>query len=238
MRTRELEYRDANGKRYVGFLAAPDSPSGPAVLVAHSACGVSQFEKGIAVRLAELGHVALCADYIGDGEVLAVSDVQTRLGHLFADSSLVRPAIEGALKALLSQPAADPKRIAATGYCFGGTAVLELARGGADIQAVVGFHAGLPVNNPQEVKNIRAKVMMHQGAADPFVPPDMRATFEKQMNEAGIDWQMVLHGGVLHAFTMKGSEENGIPGLGYNRAASERAWRSMLDLFAETIGKP
>ena len=238
MKTGELEYRGREGQRYVGYLAAPDRPEGPAVLLAHNAPGVSDFERTIAHRLADLGYIVLCADYIGGGEVLAMEAVGPRLGPAIAETTLIRDTITAGFSALTSQPGVDAGKIAAIGYCFGGAAVLELARGGAAVAAVVGFHSSLPVTHPEDNKNIKGKVLIQTGAADPMVPPDIRATFEAQMNEAGVDWRMILHGGTLHAFTVPGAEAYGMQGLRYDRGADERSWRAMLDLFSESIGKP
>src|SRR5271167_1350900 len=94
MHTQDVEYHDGTGKRYVGFLAAPVRPTGPAVLVAHNAPGVSDFERGVARRLAQAGYVALCADYIGEGEVLSIQAIGPRLGPLIADTTLVRAPIK------------------------------------------------------------------------------------------------------------------------------------------------
>ena len=238
MKTGELEYRGREGQRYVGYLATPDRPDGPAVLLAHNAPGVSDFERAVARRLAGLGYIVLCADYIGDGEVLASDAVRTRLGSAIADTTLIREPIAAGFAALLAQPGVDPGKVAAIGYCLGGAAVLELARGGAAVAAVVGFHSSLPATRPQDNRNIKAKVLIQTGAADPMVPPDVRTTFEAQMDEAGVDWRMILYGGIQHAFTVPGADTYGMPGMRYDRGADERSWRAMLDLFEESIGRP
>lgn len=238
METRDLEYRDPAGKRYVGYLARPDRPTGPAVVVAHAAPGVADFERGIARRLAELGYVALCADYHGDGEVFSGDEIMARIGPLVADPAGVRTPMKAAFDALVAQAGVDAGRIAVTGYCFGGAAAFELARTGADVKAVVGFHSSLPVNRAEDCKAIKGKVLMLQGAADPLVPADVRNSFEAMLNEAGTDWRMYLYGGAMHAFTMVGSENLGRPGIAYHKATDERSWRDMLDLFEESIGRP
>jgi dienelactone hydrolase len=124
------------------------------------------------------------------------------------------------------------------GYCFGGTTVLELARSGADVAAVVGLHAGLPVNRPEDARNIKGKVLILSGAADPMVGPEMRQKFEAQMNEAGVDWRMYLYGGAAHAFTIAGVDELGMPGMAYHALTDARSWEAVLDILEETIGAP
>ena len=238
MKTGDVEYRDCEGKRYVGYLAAPDRPAGPAVLLAHNAPGVGDFEREIAHRLASLGYVVLCADYVGDGEVLSMDSVHARLGSAIAETTLLRPAIVAGFRALLAQPGVDPGRVAAIGYCLGGAACLELARAGAEVAAVACFHSSLPITCPEDNRNIGGKVLVQTGAADTMAPPDLRATFEAQMNAANVDWRMIVYGGVQHAFTVPGADDYGMPGLRYDRGADERSWRAMLDLFGETIDRP
>lgn len=234
----DLEYRDGQGRRYIGHLVAPDQPEGSAVLLAHNAPGVDDFERGIAQRLAGLGYVVLCADYIGDGELLGMDQVHSRLGAAIADTTLLRGAITAGFEALIAQPGVEASRVAAIGYCLGGAAALELARCGADVAAVAVFHSKLPVTQPESNRSIRGKILVQTGAADAMAPADVRTLFEAQMNEAGVDWRMILYGGVLHAFTVPGASNYGMPGLRYDRDADERSWRAMLDLFEESIGNP
>jgi dienelactone hydrolase len=236
MQTRDIEYRDQAGRRYVGFLARPVAPNGAGVLLAHNAPGVDAFERGVAGRLAALGYIVLCADYVGEGRVLGGEELPAALGPLLADTSQVRGRMEPALAALVAQPVVDAERIAAIGYCFGGTAALELARGGADVKGVVGLHAGLPLGRPEDNRAIRGQVLMLEGAADPMVPPEMRTTWEAQMNDAGVDWRMILFGGTQHAFAVPGVEHIGMPGLAYDARADARSWTAMTGFLAETIG--
>ncbi|MDB5698116.1 MAG: hypothetical protein JWN69_920, partial [Alphaproteobacteria bacterium] len=134
---REFEYRDAAGKRYLGTLAMPKRPNGAAVLIAHAAPGAGDHDRAVARRLAGLGYVALAADYHGDGEMIPIAELRPRIDALAADPTVVRAALGAALAALASLPGVEAARIAAIGYCFGGFASLELARGGADVAAVV-----------------------------------------------------------------------------------------------------
>ena len=127
--------------------------------------------------------------------------------------------------------------MAAVGYCFGGTLVLELARGGADLRAVVGFHPGLGTSRPEDARDITGTVLLCVGSEDPHVDGDARAAFEAEMRAGGVDWRMHLYGGVQHSFTHPHADRAGIPGLAYDPAAADRAWRDMLDLFEEVIGR-
>ena len=232
----DIEYRDANGVRYVGALARPSKPNGAAVLLGHNAPGIDRFERETAEKLAALGYVVLCADYVGDGRVLTMEELSGALDPLLADNALVRERIVPALAALVAQPDVDSARIAAIGYCFGGTAALELARSGADVKGVVGLHAGLPIQRPEDNRAIKGKVLMLEGAADPMIPANMRITWEAQMNEAGVDWRMILFGGTAHAYTLKGAEDFGMPGVAYHALSDARSWEAMTAFLVEVIG--
>ena len=238
MQYSNLEYWDDEGRRYVGHLVVPNNAQGSAVLLAHNAPGIDDFERGIAQRLAGLGYIVLCADYVGDGKLLSMDRVQACLGASIADTTLLRDPITAAFRALVAQPGVDTSRTAAIGYCLGGAAVLELVRGGAGVAAVVTFHGSLPVGQPEDDRNIKGKVLIQTGAADAMVPSEARTLFEAQMNEAGVDWRMILYGGVLHAFTVPGATSYGMSGLRYDPSADERSWRAMLDLFSESIDRP
>ncbi len=132
----------------------------------------------------------------------------------------------------------DPARVAAIGYCFGGTMSLELGRSGAELAAIVGFHAGLATDRPEDAGNIRCPVLVCIGADDPIIPAEQRAAFEAEMRAGGVDWQMHVYGGVQHTFTNPAATGAGIPGIAYDEAADRRSWNAMLGLFAETIDAP
>jgi dienelactone hydrolase len=154
------------------------------------------------------------------------------------DIERIRARGRAGLDALLAEPRTDPSRVAAIGYCFGGTLVLELARSGADLRAVVGFHPGLDVSRPRDSANITCSVLLCVGADDPHVTAEHRAAFEQDMRAAGVDWRINLYGGVEHSFTHPRAGAPDVelpPGLRYDRRADERAWRAMLDLFDEVL---
>lgn len=235
MTGRDFEYFGAAGERYVGYLAAPEAPNGAGVLIAHSAPGVADPERDAARRLAALGYTVLVADYHGDGVVLGMADMGARIAVLSADVPLLRRILGAGLDALLAQPGVDPARIAATGYCYGGAAVVQLARGGADLKAVIGFHSSLVLAPEGESGAISGKVLILNGSDDPFVANDARAAFEAGLDAAGVDWRMVIYGGVQHAYTIPGAEHMGMPGIAYDADADRRSWQEMLALFDETI---
>jgi len=236
MRTDDIEYQ-ADGRRLVGHLAVDDSSPDrrPAVLVCHEGGGLAAHTKVVAERLAELGYAAFVLDYMGDGQPLPTDEATERLGALMKDPLRTRELGQAGLDVLLAQQWTDPDRIAAIGYCFGGTMSLELARGGVPLAAVVGFHSGLATSRPQDARNISGSVLVCIGTEDPYVPPEQRAAFEEEMRAAGVDWRMNLYGGQVHGFTNP-SADGSREGLRYHRETDERSWRAMLDLFAEKFG--
>jgi len=132
-------------------------------------------------------------------------------------------------------PRTDGHRLAAIGFCFGGTLALELARGGADLKAIVGFHSGLATPRPQDAGAIVGKVLVLIGADDPIIPPEQRSAFEDEMRAGGVDWQLHLYGGVQHSFTNPRANNTGLPGIAYHEPTDRRSWRAMRDLFDETL---
>jgi dienelactone hydrolase len=160
-------------------------------------------------------------------------EMMRRYARFMADPGHIRARLGAALDALKAQPRVDPARLAAVGYCYGGTAVLELARGGADLKAVVGFHSGLGTVRPQDAAAIKGKVLVHIGADDPVIPPDQRAAFEQEMTAAGVDWRMVTYGRTGHSFTNPEADGWAMPGFTYSADSDRRSWASTVELFGE-----
>ncbi len=231
----DIEYVH-DGVRLVGRLAVADGPPRrhPAVLIAHDAGGLGDHPKDTARRLAELGYVAFALDYYGDGQPLAPEVIGERFGALAGDSGRTRALAQAGLDVLLASEHADPDRVAAIGYCFGGTLSLELARSGADLKAVVGFHSGLATHHPEDAANITGKVLVCIGADDPIIPPEQRSAFEAEMRAGGVDWQMHLYGGAVHSFTSPTADGSN-PAIRYDSRADRRSWQAMLDLFGEVF---
>jgi dienelactone hydrolase len=237
MHTQNVEYTVA-GQRYVGFLAVARDGAGrrPGVLIAPEGSGLTDVSRDRARRLAELGYVALALDYHGDGAVLASMEaMQARLAVLRADPGPIRAITQAARAVLAAQAETDPARLAAIGYCYGGTAVLELARSGADIACTVGFHAGLATTRPDDARHIKGKVLVCIGAEDPLVPPAERLAFEQEMRAGKVDWRVYVFGNAVHGFSNPEADRRGLAALAYHRPTAERSWRAMRDLFDETF---
>ncbi len=217
------------------FVGEPGGQPRPGVLVFPEASGLGENAKSRAERLAALGYVALACDLYGEGKLY--DDLETimgLIGPLRADPERVRARARAALEALLARPEVDSARIAAIGYCFGGTMALELARGGAEIVGAVGFHSGLSTVAPQDAKNIRGKVLVCIGADDPGVDAGERAAFEGEMRAGKVDWQMNIYGGVVHSFTNPAADAMGRPEfLRYDVKADARSWSEMRAFFDE-----
>jgi dienelactone hydrolase len=229
----EYTYEDL---RLVGELAVDDSLPGPrpGVLVCHEGTGLADHARHKARQLAELGYVAFALDYYGGGRQLPPADVGARFAELAGDPLRTRAVGRAGLDVLLAHELADPARVAAVGFCFGGTLALELARGGADLKAVVGFHSGLSTARPKDAVNITGRILVCIGADDPLVPPEQRLEFEREMRDAGVDWRMNLYGGAAHSFTNP-SADGTRPGIKYDQRADQRSWRAMTDLFDEVF---
>lgn len=236
MHVEDIEYSH-EGLRLVGQLAVDDSSDAkrPAVLVAHEATGLTDHAKNFARRLAEQGYVAFALDYFGDGKPLPPEEIGPRFGELANDALKARAIANAGLEVLLRDPRADASKVAAIGFCFGGTLMLELARGGADLTAVVGFHSGLGTPRPEDAKNIKASILVCIGADDPIIPPEQRLAFEEEMRAGGVDWRMNLYGGSVHSFTNP-TADGSMPGIQYNELTANRSWRAMLDFFDEKFG--
>lgn len=237
MHTEEISY-EVEGTTMIGHLALPDGDDvRPCVLVCHEGPGMSGHARSRADRLAALGYVAFALDYHGGGTVLTDrAEMMGRISAWLADPTQTRVRVRAGLAILLAQPRADATRLGAIGFCFGGTMCLELARSGADVKAVVGFHSGLGTARPEDASNISGKILVCIGADDPMIPEAQRAAFQDEMRAANVDWRLNLYGGAVHSFTNEGADAMGMAAIKYHKPTDERSWRAMLDLFDEVLG--
>lgn len=231
MQSKDIAYSH-DGLALTGFLAWDETKAGPqpGVLIVHDAGGLADHIKDKARRLAGLGYTAFALDNYGSTPS-GPEDAMGRIMALGKDPARWMGLTTAGLKALADQPQADASKLAAIGYCFGGTTVYELARTGADLKGVVGFHSGLaPAYG--DARNIKGKVLTLIGADDPLIPPPARLVFETEMREAGVDWQMTLYGNVGHSFTHPGMDGSR-PGFKYDAQADARSWAEMRHFFGE-----
>jgi dienelactone hydrolase len=238
--TKNVEYRQGDTV-LEGYLAYDDAVAGkrPGVLVIHEWTGVNQYVKKRAEQLAALGYVAFAADIYGKGVRPATPELAAKEAAKYRgkDRGLIRARAAAGLDTLAATAQVDAGRLAVIGYCFGGTAALELARSGAKVLGTVSFHGGLDTPVPADAIKIRGKVLALHGADDPYVPPEQVAAFQQEMRLAKIDWEMVYYGGAVHSFTNPESGNDPSKGVAYNAAADRRSWQQMKLFFAEIFAR-
>ena len=234
IKTENVEYKQGDAT-LEGFHAYDDSIQGkrPGVLVVHQWKGLGAYEKERAQMLAKLGYNVFAVDIYGKGvRPQNPKEAGALAGKYKSDRKLLRERVQAGLDVLEKSPLTDPKKIAAIGYCFGGTTVLELARSSADISGVVSFHGGLSSPNPADAKNIKGKVLVLHGADDPNVNPEV-AGFQEEMRNAKVDWEMISYGNAVHSFTDWNAGSDNSKGAAYNEKADKRSWEAMQQFFAE-----
>ena len=212
-----------------GWQAYDDAVAGkrPGVLVVHQWTGISDHEKEAARKLAALGYNVLVADIYGKGVRPQPPAAGKEAGRYKSDRALLRARVNAALDVLAHDARTDASQLAATGYCFGGTTVIELARSGANVKGVVSFHGGLDSPKPADGKNIKAKVLALHGADDPFVPAKDVAAFEAEMKASDVDYRLVKYPGAVHSFTHKAAGTDNSKGAAYNADADHDSWLQM-----------
>lgn len=235
IRTQDIEYRDGPDVLR-GFLAYDDATDAkrPAVLVAPEWWGLDNYPKHRAEQLARMGYVAFAIDMYGKDKVTDDPKEANALHAPMAkDRMLMRRRAEAGLDVLMHQKDVDPSKVAAIGYCFGGTVALELARAGEPLRGVVAFHGDLSRTEAEGPDKITGKVLVCHGAADPMVPLNVVNTFIEEMKQANADYQVNLYSKAEHAFTNPAADTHHIAGIGYNAEADARSWAAMNDFFAE-----
>jgi len=237
--TKEIEYKDGT-TILQGYLAYDNSNSDlrPGILIVHQWKGLTDYEKKRAKELAELGYVAFALDIYGKDVRPSTSDEAGKEAtKYYSDRNLYRERLNTGLSELMKQENVNKNEIAAIGYCFGGSGVLELARSGAEIRGVMSFHGGLSTPTPEDAKNIKCKISVQHGAIDPFVPEEEVIAFKKEMEDAKVDYVLTEYSGAVHAFTMEGAGNDPTKGAAYNLNADKRSWEAMKAFFKEIFGK-
>ncbi len=223
-----------------GYLAYDANQEGkrPGVLVVHEWWGHNDYTRKRADMLAELGYTALAVDMYGDGkQAMHPEDAGKFSGMVMQNIDLAQARFDAALELLKSQPTVDTEAIAAIGYCFGGSVVLTMANAGKDLDAVAAFHSGvqLPIMPNDQLK---ARVLVCNGAADPFVSPESVAAFTRAMDSVKADYSYIAYEGAQHAFTSKDADSLGkkfqLP-LAYQEKADTASWNALKDLLNKTF---
>lgn len=235
VKTEKVIY-ESNGVKMEGMIAYNDSIKKPApgVLVFHDWMGNGEFSEQKAKDLAELGYVALAADVYGQGvHPKDAKEAGELAGKYKSDRKLMRERAEAALTALTSNKHVNKNKVAAMGYCFGGTVALELARDGAPLASVVSFHGGLSAQ--EKAKKMDPKILVLHGGDDPYVPVKEVEEFEDEMRNAKADWQLIAYGNTVHSFTNPAAGNDNSKGAAYNELSAKRAWEQMKIFFKATL---
>ncbi len=239
VQTKKVTYKHGNLECH-GYLAWDDAIQGPrpGVLVIHEWWGLDDYARQRAEQLARLGYIALAADMYGEGKTTKHPKEAGELaGKVRASMQEWRQRAVAALEVLKSQPQCDQTRLAAIGYCFGGSTVQQLAYAGADLKAVVSFHGALTTPTAAEAKQIKAAILICHGADDSFISADAVQAFRQALDKAGVKYEFIAYPGAQHSFTVPGADAHGIKGLKYDKAADEDSWKRLRALFAEKLGK-
>jgi dienelactone hydrolase len=224
-----------NGTVLEGYLAYDDAVKGkqPGVLVVHEWWGLNDYVRDRVEKLAKLGYVAFALDMYGKGIWTKEPQKAKELSGHLRGKPIMRQRASAGLEILRNNSRVDPGRIAAIGYCFGGTTVLELAYSGADLAGVVSFHGGLTAAKADDRNRIKARFLICHGADDGFISAEAIQAFQDGMRKSGADWQMIYFGGAVHSFTNPAADQVGIKGIAYNKKADERSWKFMQAFFVE-----
>jgi dienelactone hydrolase len=239
VQTKEIKYK-VGDVECVGMLAWDDAVAGkrPGVLVFHEWWGINDYAKSRTEQLAKLGYIAFAADLYGGGKVAEHPEDAGKMATTLRQSqSLWQQRATAALDILKSQSDCDAEKLAAIGYCFGGSTALQLAYSGADLKSVVTFHAALPTPSAEDAKKIKPSIVVCHGADDKFISSDDINKFSSALGTAGVDYEIDAYGGAVHGFSVPDADKRNMPGLKYNPLADARSWARMQRAFAEKLGK-
>lgn len=238
--TQEISY-EVDGKTFKGFYAFDANKEGrrPGVIVVHEWWGHNDHARRSAIKLAELGYAAFALDMYGEGKTAEhPEDAMKFSGEVFQNFEAAKERFNAAVATMNEQPQVDANKTAAIGYCFGGGIVLNMVRQGFDLDAVASFHGSLDPVMAAEPEKVKAKILVMNGEADPFVKPEAIDAFKQEMSNAGVTMEFVNYPGAVHGFTNPEATELGqkfnLP-LAYNQEADTNSWNKMASFFASVF---
>lgn len=218
---------EVNGEAYEGYYVSP-APGAPLVLLIHDWDGLTDYEVKRAEMLAEMGYAVFAADLFGAGvRPTEVKDKRQHTGELYKDRTKMRALMNAALKQA-GMEGADTAHAVAMGYCFGGAAVLELARSGADLKGFVTFHGGLKTPEGQDYSKTKGKLLILHGTADTAITMDQFAALANELEAKGVNHEMITYSGAPHAFTVFGADR-------YREDADKKSWKRFTDFLSATL---
>lgn len=221
-----VDYK-VDGKSYEGYFVSP-SADAPLVLLLHDWDGLTDYEVKRSEMLAELGYAVFAADLFGKGvRPTEVKDKREHTGALYKDRAKLRALVKGALDTAKSKQA-NVGNAVVMGYCFGGAAVLEFARSGADMKGFVTFHGGLSTPEGQDYSQAKGSYLVLHGSADTNITMQDFADLTNQLEASGLDHEMITYGGAPHAFTVFGSNR-------YQEEADQKSWQRFVDYLGKTL---
>jgi len=232
--TKSIAY-EQGGAKLEGYLAYDDAKSGPrpGVLVIHEWWGLNDYVKNRTKQLAEMGYVAFAADMYGDHKVTRDPKQAQEWSSAIENGGLMAPRSKAGLDVLKQQAQTDKSKLAAIGFCFGGSTVLQLAYSGEPLAATVTFHGGLMPPKDDQLSQIKTPILILHGAEDGFIKPETIDQVRTSLDKAKVDWYMVTYANAVHAFSNPDADSFKIPGIGYNEKAARRSWAEMQDFFKE-----
>jgi dienelactone hydrolase len=238
VQTKKVNY-NVGDQQFIGYLAWDDAVTGkrPGVLVLHEWWGLNDYARSRTEQLAKLGYVAFAGDMYGEGKSTEhPKEAMEMATHVRQNLPEWQKRATAALDVLKQQPQCDSNKLAAIGYCFGGSTALVLAYSGADLAAVTTFHAALPAPTEEQARAIKASIVVCHGALDSFITDETIHNFRKALDDANVDYEMDIYAGAKHSFTVPTADRHGNPGMSYNKKADERSWGRMRRLFREKLG--
>jgi dienelactone hydrolase len=220
---------ELDGKSYEGYYVSPTNKA-PLVLLIHDWDGLTDYEIKRSHMLADLGYAVFAMDLFGAGvRPTEVKDKRQHTGELYKDRDKMRALMTGALETAQDR-GADVGNAIAMGYCFGGAAVLEWARSGADLKGFATFHGGLKTPEGQDYSKAQGKILIMHGTADSAITMEQFSGLANELEAAGIDHEMITYGGAKHAFTVFGGNR-------YQEAADKKSWKRFTEFLADTLKK-